>query len=247
MTMPFLPNEADATYEDQAEPDSVDFEILLAGHQLTGVVSGFIVQESTTPAQTIDVGIGVGRLLGKTITVSSMQDNTAITAAHATLPRIDLISINSSGTAVVTAGTAAAQPVCPAVPASSIAIATLYVPANDNTHVDEQIVDKRVFIPAASAGEYAGAHTLDETDNVVNMESTAATRAVTLPDNATYAGKSFLIRRDGSNTVTVTRAGSDTFDDAATSKSLDTDGASIGIFSIGDGEWKIVGTNGTVT
>ena len=246
MTMPFLPNEADAAYEDQAEPDSVDFEILLDAHQLTGVVSGCAVTESGTPAQTVDVAAGVVRLLGKTITASAQTDK-AVTAANGTNPRIDLISINSSGTAVVTAGTAAAQPVLPDIPASSVPLATLYVPANDNVHGDAQINDKRVFIPAASAGEYATARTLDETDNVVNMDSSGATRAVTLPDNATYAGKSFLVRRDGTNTVTVTRAGSDTFDDAATSKSLDTDGASIGIFSIGDGEWKIVGTSGTVT
>ena len=98
-----------------------------------------------------------------------------------------------------------------------------------------------------NAKEVAAAVTLDVSHAVVNVDTSGGTRVVTLPDCNTFAGKNYLIRRDGSNTVTINRAGSDTFDDAATSKSLDTDGAAIGIFSIGDGEWKIVGTQGTVT
>ncbi len=576
MTLSFLPNEADATYSDQAEPDSVDFETLLLGHAYTGVVSGCAVTESGTPAQTVDVASGNVVIAGKSIAVSGATGE-AITAANATNPRIDLISVNSSGSVVVTDGTAAAQPVAPAIPATSVPLAFLYVPANDNTHTDNQINDKRVIVPAPrvfdvqaygatgdgstndttaiqaaidaaevsggvvlfptadyatnaltltgnekvildgqgstirafsgtqtlltinrtyggtaiscvvkdflfhnnsqtsvtaievqdthraylrnldfnntfataiylhnndasahtegtlienvfitgsdtgikfvketvasdsfnqtqlinvgitdcdtgidigattnlarctfvnvtvwayrdnstcvdwdgytdmvfwdlhleaisstgttglnlgsnlsyfsdnnnhhinltfigtfadevsnssskplrytdgpnvvytgsitpwgikdegegspsliwdiglnqfkrgdgsawpakifplEAREVATSPTLDWSYGIVNVETTAAGRSVTLPDNATYSGKSYLIRRDGANGVTINRAGSDTFDDAATSKSLDTDGAAIGIFSIGDGEWKIVGTQGTVT
>jgi len=100
---------------------------------------------------------------------------------------------------------------------------------------------------AFDATEEAGSPTLDWTHGVVNVESTGGVRAVTLPDNAAFSGKNYLIRRDGGNNVTVTRAGSDTFDDAATVKTLASDGAAIGIFSIGDGVWKIVGIQGTVT
>lgn len=82
---------------------------------------------------------------------------------------------------------------------------------------------------------------------VINAESTGGVVAITLPDNADSVGKSFLIRRDGTNNVTITRTGTDTFDDAATSKTLGADSSAIGIFSIGDGEWKIVATEGTVT
>ena len=55
MTLSFLPNEADATFTDQAEPDSVDFQILLLGYQQTGVVSGCAVTESSPVAVTVDV------------------------------------------------------------------------------------------------------------------------------------------------------------------------------------------------
>ena len=145
MTQPFLPNEADAFNANQAEPDSVDFEILLLGHQRTGVISGCAVTESSPAAQTVDVALGEVVETGEQISVS-VQADVAVSAADGTNPRIDLISINSSGTVVVTAGTPAAQPVLPAVPATSIPLATLYVAKDDNTHADNQINDKRVFV-----------------------------------------------------------------------------------------------------
>ena len=145
MVQPFLPNEADAFNVNQAEPDSVDFEILLLGHQRTGVLSGCAVTESSPAAQTIDVAVGEVVETGEQITVS-VQADVAVSAADGSNPRIDLVSVNASGTVVVTAGTAAAQPVMPAVPATSVPLATLYVAASDNTHADNQINDKRVFV-----------------------------------------------------------------------------------------------------
>jgi len=110
------------------------------------------------------------------------------------------------------------------------------------------IVGRNVYTVLANieAKEEASNFELDWEDSVINVTSASA-RIVTLPDNAAFAGKNYLIRRDGANTVTINRAGSDTFDDATTSKILASDGAAIGIFSIGDGEWKIVGIQGTVT
>ena len=81
---------------------------------------------------------------------------------------------------------------------------------------------------------------------VTNIDTSGGAVVVTLPDNSGFAGHNFLIRRDGASAVTIDRAGSDTFDDADIQKTLDSDSAAIGIFSIGDGEWKIVATEGTV-
>ncbi len=145
VTQKFLPNEADAFHANQAEPDSVDFEILLLGYQRTGVLSGCAVTESSPAAQTVDVALGTVALAGAQITVS-VQADVAVSAADGSNPRIDLISVNSSGTVVVTAGTPAAQPVAPAIPATSVPLAFLYLPANDNTHADNQINDKRVVV-----------------------------------------------------------------------------------------------------
>ena len=145
MVQPFLPNEADAFHANQAEPDSVDFEILLLGQQRTGVISGCAVTESSPAAQTIDVALGEVVETGEQISVA-VQADVAVTAADGTNPRFDLVTINGSGTVVVTAGTAAAQPVLPAIPASSVPLAALYIAASDNTHADNQINDKRVFV-----------------------------------------------------------------------------------------------------
>jgi hypothetical protein len=145
LVQPFIPNEADAFHADQAEPDSVDWEIKILAFQRTGVKSGCAVTESSPAAQTVDIAAGEVLLSGEHITVSAQADK-AVTAADGSNPRFDLISINSSGTAVVTAGTAASQPVYPDIPASSVPLAVLYVPASDNTHANNQITDKRILL-----------------------------------------------------------------------------------------------------
>ena len=103
----------------------------------------------------------------------------------------------------------------------------------DGTNTPWQVIEP-------DAIEVAGALTLDWTQGVVNMETTAAARVVTLPDNAAFDGKEYVIHRDGANIVTVNRAGSDTFSTGATSITLGADGDVLHIVSIGDGVWKIL-------
>ena len=246
MVQPFLPNTGDAFNPNQAEPDTVDFEALLAAYRGTGVLSGCAVTESGPAAQTVDIASGVVLLAWEKITVST-QDDKAVSAADGSNPRFDLITINSSGTAIVTAGTAAAQPVLPGIPASSVLIAGLYIPTSDNVHQDAQLNDKRILIAdRARAREVSTATTLDWSYSVVNVDSSGGTIVITLPDNAAFDGVNYFIHRDGSNVVTINRAGSDTFEDGDTAKTLDSDPSAIGIYSIGDTEWKIAGIEGTV-
>lgn len=151
MTLPFLPNEADATFNDQAEPDSVDFEILLLGFQQTGVVSGCEVTESSGSEMEIDVASGEVLLAGSGISVSAQADET-IATADGTNPRVDLVTINSGGSVVVTTGTPAENASSPGIPANSVPLAFVYVPASDTTITDNQINNKRVFIVAGASG-----------------------------------------------------------------------------------------------
>lgn len=142
-----LPNQADAGWDDQAEPDKVDFDILAAGSATTGVISGCAVTAQGTPNMTVAVASGVIAFEGDIANVTGA--NVTIEAAHATLPRFDLILINKSGTLVnPTAGngkgTAAAEPVFPAVPADHLVAAVVYIPALDTAIGATQIVDKRV-------------------------------------------------------------------------------------------------------
>ena len=102
-----IPNQADAGVSAQAEVDSVDFDILAAAYNGNGVVSGCAVTAQGTPDMTVAVASGVVSIAGVIYSVTGA--NGTITTAHASNPRFDLVSINTSGTIVVTAGTAAAQ------------------------------------------------------------------------------------------------------------------------------------------
>lgn len=87
-----------------------------------------------------------------------------------------------------------------------------------------------------------------ESPGFTNVDSTAGTVAITLPGNAAAKGQAYILRREGANNVTVNRAGTDTIGSgAATSLTLGSDGAAVGLVSVGDGNWKQVSTEGTVT
>lgn len=139
-----IPNVADAFNSAQAQIDKVDLDIIVAGVNGTGVVTGCAVTAQGSPDMTVAVAAGTVRV-GQTV-VDVTAGNATITTAHATNPRFDLVVVNNSGTKSVTAGTAAASPVFPAIPASSVVLAVVYVPANDTAIAGNQIVDKRVVI-----------------------------------------------------------------------------------------------------
>ena len=150
MTHPFWVSEADATFSDQSEPDPLDAEILLLGFRQTGVVSGCDVTQSSGSEMEIDVASGEVLIAGASTTVSAQPDRT-IATADGTNPRFDLVTINSSGTVVVTTGTPAVQPQSPDMPdATSVPLAYVYVPASDTTITDNQIHNKRVLLVASS-------------------------------------------------------------------------------------------------
>jgi hypothetical protein len=143
--MPFtILNEADAFNANQAELDKVDFDILTAGIDSDGVLTGCAVTAQGSPDMTVAVAAGTIKVANKVVAVTA--GNVTIGTADGTNPRFDLITVNDSGTKACTAGTAAAQPVFPAIPASSIVLAAVYVPASDTTIATNQITDKRAVI-----------------------------------------------------------------------------------------------------
>jgi hypothetical protein len=118
---------------------------------------------------TLAVAAGTVKVAGATASVTG--GNVTITAAHATLDRIDLVVVNGSGTKSVTAGTAASTPVQPALPASSVCLASIYIPAADTVIGSTQIVDRRITVPAPLA---TGVWTevLKTADETVNNSTT---------------------------------------------------------------------------
>jgi hypothetical protein len=147
--MPFIPNQPTAGFPDQAEPDSIDFEILLAGVKGDGVLSGCAVTAQGVPDGTVAVASGTVRIGGTVASVSS--GNVTIPAGDATNPRFDLVVVSNAGVKSRAAGAAAANAVFPSIPANSVVLAAVYVPANDSAVDANQITDKRTFVAQAQA------------------------------------------------------------------------------------------------
>lgn len=150
--MPFdIPNVADAGFADQAEPDSVDFDIITAGFARTGVFGTGSCAVTAQGVPDMTVAVAAGTVIINEGAVAVTSGNVTITTAHATLARFDLIVVNNSGTKSAVAGTASANPAFPAVPANSVVLAAVYVPAGDTAINSNQITDKRLVISGGGA------------------------------------------------------------------------------------------------
>ena len=133
-----------ATYAAQAQPDKVDWDIIAAAGG-TGVVgTGCAVTAQATPNMTVAVAAGTIAVLSAQAAVTS--GNVTVGAADATNPRIDLIVSSSAGVKSCVAGVAAAVPCMPNIPAASVALAEIYVPAAATAITTSMIRDLRVPI-----------------------------------------------------------------------------------------------------
>jgi hypothetical protein len=144
-----IPNEASAGFSPQSAPDSVDFDIMAAARDGTGVLSGCAVTAQGAPNMTVAVAAGVAATQGREIGV--VGANGTITAADVTNPRFDLVVISSAGVLTVRAGTAAAAPVFPTPTAGDVVLASVYVTANATVINTNQITDKRMLTRTFSA------------------------------------------------------------------------------------------------
>jgi hypothetical protein len=141
-----IPNQADAAFTAQAEPDSKDIEILAAGAAGHGVIQGCAVSAQGSPDMTVAVAAGTVQVNGRRVRKVA-AGNVNIGAANATNPRIDLVCVDGTGTKQVIAGTAGPSPVMPAITDPYVVLAAVYVPANDTAINANQIVDKRMMLP----------------------------------------------------------------------------------------------------
>lgn len=126
----------------QASPDKVDFDIVTGGTGLTGVISGCAATVTGTDMN-VTIAAGVVIIAGKEVAVSG---GAVAVTADGSNPRYTLITVNSSGTKAATAGTPATNPVFPDVPAGSVALHAVYIPAGDTAIGSTQIVDKRLTV-----------------------------------------------------------------------------------------------------
>lgn len=179
-----IPNTVDATYADQAAPDSRDVDAIVAGFSRTGVVSGCAVTQRAAGAN-MSVDIAAGTVSSAAVIAAVTAGNVAVTTADATNPRYDIVVASSAGVKSVQAGTAAAIPAFPTIPAGSVLLAAVYVPANATSVTTGQIVDKRVQLTRAVTKVVAEAHADAGAANL-NTEQTLA--SLTLPGGLVAAG-----------------------------------------------------------
>lgn len=139
-----VPNKASATYPRQAGLYGADFDAAAAAVAGDGVISGMGCAAQGSPDMTVAIAAGLVRILGYFAYYAGGSGT--ITTAHSTLDRIDLISCDYNGAITVTAGTAAASPVAPAIPANSIMLAMVYVSAGATTITNGRIIDKRFIV-----------------------------------------------------------------------------------------------------
>jgi uncharacterized Zn-binding protein involved in type VI secretion len=147
-----IPNYSDAAFPDQAEPDSVDFDALTAGFAVYGVKTGCAVSAQGTPDMTVAVAVGTVYVGGRPIAVTA--GNVTITTADPTNARFDLITVDVNGSKAAVAGSAASNPVFPAIPAARVVLAAVYLPAGDTAINSNQIIDKRVLLNPFTSGWY---------------------------------------------------------------------------------------------
>lgn len=150
--MPFaIPNENDAFNSKQAEFDSIDITIVTNATKGIGVIKRAggecAISALGTPALAVQVASGTIRYERTWVDVSAIS-SWAVTAADSRYPRFDLACVNNVGSFSITAGVAAASPVFPAIPSSSIPLAAIYVPASCQATSSGLIIDKRMHIGA---------------------------------------------------------------------------------------------------
>lgn len=140
-----IPNFAGAGFAAQSEPDSGDFTILESANAGIGVASGL----ACTPAasgSTLGVAVAAGvAYIGK-IQVPVVGATVTPGAASGSNPRIDLVTVDATGTLAIVAGTAAANPVFPAIPANKAVLCTVWIPTSATSITTANISDKRQFV-----------------------------------------------------------------------------------------------------
>lgn len=141
-----IPNNGGSFDDDLCVWMAADIDALVRAVAGDGVLSGCAVTAQGSPDMTVAVAAGIVQISGAAIAVAGA--NGTIGTADGTNPRLDVVSINASGTIVVTAGTPAAEPTAPSIPSTSAILALVRIPASDTTISSTQIVDKRVFVKA---------------------------------------------------------------------------------------------------
>ena len=142
-----VPDEIEAvTYPNQSGLYQSDIEVLAAAAaQESGVIMGCQVTAQGSPNATVAVAAGFVRIDGGRFAVSAFAA-LAVSNAHASLDRIDLVVADHNDVVSVLTGTAASSPIAPDLSAGQTVLAQIYRPAAATTVTTAMIVDKRSLL-----------------------------------------------------------------------------------------------------
>lgn len=133
-------------YSDGEVLFAADMDNVIESIARNGVLTTLGVTENTpTPDMNVITAAGSG-FAGETFFLKGTGTTVPITVAHASLDRIDLIVVNSSGTISAIAGTPAATPNPPDLPDDSIDLAFVDVAATVTQIFTADITDKRLWL-----------------------------------------------------------------------------------------------------
>ena len=107
------------------------FESELLAKDGTYIESGLVVTEDAPAANTVEISSGVFYELGVRYTYAGGTSPT-FTAADGSNDRLDILSINTSSTIIITDGVAGSDPRPPSIPASNCPLARIRIPTSDN-------------------------------------------------------------------------------------------------------------------
>lgn len=201
------------------------FQVVAAGFN-NCVLSGSATTAQASPNMTL--AVAQGSVVTNDVLRPVTAANVNISAAHATLPRIDLVVIDVNGAKVVRAGTPSSSPAPAALSANDVCLAFVYVKPGDTAIPAGQLLDTRMF-------RTTGPIIVGKTATPIVRNNTAALQTfvtLTLPANLFAAGRQLRIRaggnmllNSGSPTVTLTIAygGTTMFADVTGAAAADAD------------------------
>lgn len=158
-----IPRQADAHHEHMAQVDKGDLNILQQGILGRGVMYGCEVTAQGTPDMTVAVAAGAV-LTSNQRTYEVSAGNVGVSAADGTEPRIDIVVATATGSKDVRTGTPGLEPIQPTLTAGDVALALVYVEAEETAIESTMIADKRVTPPGYVYVKKTVTETLTESD-----------------------------------------------------------------------------------
>ena len=186
-----IPNESAATHEEQATLFAADIAALVQGLNYEGVIEGCAVSEDSPASMDVAVASGTIRVGGVEVAVSA--GDVTLATADGTRLRIDIVVVNNSGTKSKVDGTwdGSDNPIMAAIPANSVLLAAVALPASDTAIANAQITDKRVIL-----GETADFHQVEIEETLAigaALDATAVIKASRTLDGAVITGCAFVV------------------------------------------------------